>query len=48
MQTVYASGSGGGGSQQREVADGADGPMGPMYRVGQIKWHHFTFLLVTN
>ena len=24
MQTVYASGSGGGGSQKREVADGAD------------------------
>jgi len=24
MQTVYARGSGGGGSQQREVADGAD------------------------
>jgi len=19
-----------------------------IYRVGQIKWHHFTFLLVTN
>jgi len=19
-----------------------------VYRVGQIKWHHFTFLLVTN
>jgi len=29
MQTVYARG-GGGGSQQREVADGADGPMRPM------------------
>jgi len=22
--------------------------IGYMYRVGQIKWHHFTFLLVTN
>ena len=29
MQTVYTCGSGG-GSQQREVADGADGPMGLM------------------
>jgi len=29
MQTVYVCG-GGGGSQQRDVADGANGPMGPM------------------
>jgi len=27
MQTVHACGGGGDGSQQREVADGADGPM---------------------
>ena len=30
MQTVYARSGGGGGSQQREVADGADGPMAPV------------------
>jgi len=29
VQTVYVR-SGGGGSQQGEVADGTDGPMGPM------------------
>jgi len=30
MQTVYARGGGGCGRRQRQVADGANGPMGPM------------------
>ena len=30
LQTMYARGGGGSGSQRREVADGVDGPIGPI------------------